>query len=110
MTLYELTGEWQQVLSMMEDPDVPEEAVRDTLEGLSGEIEEKADGYAIYGSLDGINFARYALIEDGSDTKHRLKSLTPGRIYYFRIHPYVEAGDHVVYSSSSNVRATLVLR
>ena len=46
MTLYELTGEWQQVLSMMEDPDVPEEAVRDTLEGLSGEIEEKADGYA----------------------------------------------------------------
>ena len=72
--------------------------------------EEKADGYAIYGSLDGINFARYALIEDGSDTKHRLKSLTPGRIYYFRIHPYVEAGDHVVYSSSSNVRATLVLR
>ena len=46
MTLYELTGEWQQVLSMMEDPDVPEEAVRNTLEGLSGEIEEKADGYA----------------------------------------------------------------
>ena len=46
MTLYELTGEWQQVLSMMEDPDVSEEAVRDTLEGLSGEIEEKADGYA----------------------------------------------------------------
>ena len=46
MTLYELTGEWQQLLDLMEDPDVPEEAVRDTLEGLSGEIEEKADGYA----------------------------------------------------------------
>ena len=72
--------------------------------------EEKADGYAVYGSVDGVNFERYALIKDGTDTAHRLKNLTAGRIYYFRIHPYVEAGDHVVYSSSSNVRATLVLR
>ena len=46
MTLYELTGVWQQVLSMMEDPDVPEKAGRDTLEGIGGEIEEKADAYA----------------------------------------------------------------
>ena len=69
----------------------------------------KADGYAIYISTDGINFERAALIKDGSDTAHRLTSLRAGRIYYFRVHTYVDAGDHNVYSSSSNVRATLVL-
>ena len=70
--------------------------------------EEKADGYVIYMSVDGVNFQRAATIKDGTDTAHRLKNLTAGRIHYFRIHPYVEAGDHTVYSSSSNVRATLV--
>lgn len=45
-TLYELTGQYAELLELMEDPDVPEEAVQDTLEGLSGEIEEKADNYA----------------------------------------------------------------
>ncbi|MBO7320235.1 MAG: fibronectin type III domain-containing protein [Clostridia bacterium] len=70
--------------------------------------EAKADVYEIYMSVDGITFERAALIKDGTDTAHRLKNLTPGRIYYFRIHPYVEAGDHTVYSSSSNVRASLV--
>ena len=72
--------------------------------------EEKADGYAIYMSTDGINFERAAVVDDGSDTAHRLKSLRSGRIYYFRIHPYVNAGDHTVYSSSSNVRAALILK
>lgn len=70
--------------------------------------EEKADGYAIYMSTDGINFERAAVIKDGSDTAHRLTSLKAGRIYYFRIHTYVDADDHSVYSNSSNVRATLV--
>ena len=72
--------------------------------------EAKADGYAIYMATDGINFSRVALIKDGADTAHRLKGLTAGKIHYFRIHPYVDAGEHVIYSSSSNVRATLVLK
>ena len=45
-TLYELTGQYKQLLDLMEDPDIPEETVRDTLEGIGGEIEEKADAYA----------------------------------------------------------------
>ena len=71
---------------------------------------EKADGYAIYMSVDGLNFERAALVKDGSTTTHKLSSLKAGRIYYFRIHPYVDAGDHTVYSASSNVRATLILK
>ena len=45
MTLFELTAEYQTLLNVMEDPDVDPQALEDTLEGLSGEIEEKADGY-----------------------------------------------------------------
>lgn len=45
-TLYELTEEWQQLIAMMGDPDVDPEVLQDTLEGLSGEIDDKGDNYA----------------------------------------------------------------
>lgn len=46
MTLYELTAEYQQLLELAEDPDVDEQTLTDTMDGLEGEIEAKADGYA----------------------------------------------------------------
>jgi len=46
MTLYELTAEYQQILELAEDPDIPEEVLADSLETLSLDIEDKADGYA----------------------------------------------------------------
>ena len=45
-TLYELTGQYQLLLALMEDPDVDPQIVEDSLEAVSGEIEAKADGYA----------------------------------------------------------------
>ena len=45
MTLYELTREYQELLAMMEDPEVDPQTVEDTLEGLDGEIEIKAENY-----------------------------------------------------------------
>ena len=45
-TLYELTSEYLQLLDMLEDPDMDEQTILDTLEGVGGELEEKADGYA----------------------------------------------------------------
>lgn len=44
MKLYELTGMYAQLESMADDLD--EQAVKDTLEGIEGEIEEKADNIA----------------------------------------------------------------
>lgn len=46
MRLYELTEQYEILQDMMYDPDVDEQIVRDTMEALWGEIEDKADGYA----------------------------------------------------------------
>lgn len=45
-TLYELTGQMQALLALMEDPDTDPQIIEDSLEAISGEIEVKADGYA----------------------------------------------------------------
>lgn len=44
--LYELTADYQALLVMAEDPETDPQAIKDTLEGLEGEIEDKADAYA----------------------------------------------------------------
>lgn len=46
MRLYELTEQYKALEDLSYDPEVDEQVYRDTMEGLWGEIEEKADGYA----------------------------------------------------------------
>lgn len=46
-TMHNLTADYLAVLEMAQDPDVPAEAIADTLEAIGGEIEEKADSYAV---------------------------------------------------------------
>jgi len=54
MTLYELTNDYMELLQMAEDPDIDEQAFLDTLEGIEGALEDKADGYAkVMRMLDG---------------------------------------------------------
>ena len=45
-TLYQLTAEYNEVLEMMDNPDIDVQCILDTLEGIEGEIEIKADNYA----------------------------------------------------------------
>ena len=45
-TLYQLTDDYLALLEMAEDPDIDEQALKDTMEGIEGEIEIKAEGYA----------------------------------------------------------------
>lgn len=47
MTLYELTEDYKRLLTMAETEELDDEALMDTLEGIQGEIEAKADGYAM---------------------------------------------------------------
>lgn len=46
-TLYEITGEYLQLLDMLtEEENLEEQVVKDTLEGIEGELEIKAENYA----------------------------------------------------------------
>lgn len=45
-TIYELTSDYLTVLAMATDPNIDPQAVTDTLEGIEGEFEDKADAYA----------------------------------------------------------------
>lgn len=44
--LYELTNDYETLLVMLYDEETDEQMILDTLEGIEGEIEDKADGYA----------------------------------------------------------------
>lgn len=46
MKLYELTEQYETLLDMLCDSEADEQVIKDTLEALDGEIEEKADNYA----------------------------------------------------------------
>jgi len=48
MKLYELTAQYDEALKTLSDMNLPQEVVEDTLEALSGEIEEKATNVAKY--------------------------------------------------------------
>ena len=45
-SLYELTADYLALLELAEDPDIDEQAFLDTLEGIEGALEDKADNYA----------------------------------------------------------------
>lgn len=54
MKLHELTGQYLALLELAEDESIDPEVIRNTLEGLDGELEEKADACAsIIFQLDG---------------------------------------------------------
>ena len=46
MKLYEIAGDYLALLQAIDEGDIPEEAIADTLEALEGEIEFKADNLA----------------------------------------------------------------
>lgn len=53
-TLYELTAEYKELLDMAEEQNLTQTDIKDTLEGMDYEFEDKADGYAkVLRSLDG---------------------------------------------------------
>lgn len=84
-TLYELTSEYMQLLEIAEDPDTDVQVLLDTMEGVSGEIEEKADGYAkvmkeleaeeqkIKNEVDRLNVRRLSLSNNIRAMKLRLQ-------------------------------------
>ena len=73
MTLYELTGQYLELLDMAEDADP--EVFADTLEGIDGEIEDKADNYAkVIRTLEGDAQSVKSEIDRLTEKKHFLEN------------------------------------
>lgn len=54
LSLYDMTKDWENVFEMLLDPEIPEEAIFDTIEMIEADMDVKADGYAkIIKSMDG---------------------------------------------------------
>lgn len=54
LSMYQMTEEWQNIFEMLCDPEVPEEAVLDTIELIEADMDLKADSYAkIMKTMDG---------------------------------------------------------
>ena len=52
-SLFDLVGEYKELYSIMTDSDADDQVIQDTMEGLTGEIEVKAQGYlAVMNQLD----------------------------------------------------------
>ena len=59
MTLYEISGAYQQVLEWADDPEVDQQTVMDTLEGIEGDLADKADSYIIVAKELEAEVAKY---------------------------------------------------
>lgn len=54
LSLYDMTEEWKSVFDMLLDPEIPEDAIFDTIEMIEADMDTKADSYAkIIKSMDG---------------------------------------------------------
>ena len=78
--LYELTKNYETVLNMLYDENIDEQMILDTLEGIDGEIEDKADNYAkIIKGMEAKRDARKAeakrLTDSASVLDNRIKYL-----------------------------------
>lgn len=46
LSLYQMSQEWEQVFEMLYDPDVPEDAIFDTIAMIEADMDTKAESYA----------------------------------------------------------------
>lgn len=79
-SIYELTGEYLELMDMLEDEEVDEQTIIDTLEALDGEIENKADNYAkiirsLESDIDGISKENDRLTARKKTYENRIKNL-----------------------------------
>lgn len=79
-SIYELNGSWQTVYQMIDDEEVDEQAIIDTLESIECEIEEKADNYAmvirnITSDVSGIDSEIKRLQKKKSVMENRIKAM-----------------------------------
>ena len=88
-SIYELTGEYLELMDMLEDEEIDEQTIIDTLEALDGEIENKADNYAkiilsLESDIDGISKENNRLATRKKTYENRIKWLKQNLEMYMR--------------------------
>lgn len=78
--LYQLTAEYEEIINMLYDPDVDEQVIFDTIEGIEMEFEDKADNYArltknLQADIDAMKAERDRLTMRLQATENRKKRL-----------------------------------
>lgn len=78
--IYELSSNWQQLQQLIEDGELDQEILQDTLEGINGEIEEKADGYAkvmknLQKDIDGLKAEEKRIADKRKVIENSIKSM-----------------------------------
>ena len=79
-TLYELKGDYLKLLEMLEDPEIEDQIVLDTLEGIDYELEIKAENYAkiireLEGTVEVIKAEKKRLSDKQSKLEANVKRL-----------------------------------
>ena len=69
MKLYELTNDYMDLLYAIDNEEIPEEAITDTLEAITASIEEKADNIACM--LKGLEAEAQAIKAEEDRLKER---------------------------------------
>lgn len=72
MKLYEIANDYLALMQAIEDEEIPEEAIADTLEAITGEIESKADNIACL--LKNISAEMAAIREEEKRLAERRKA------------------------------------
>lgn len=79
-SLYELKGDYLKLLEMLEDPEIDDQVVLDTLEGIDYELEIKAENYAkiireLEGTVEVIKAEKKRLSDKQSKLEENVKRL-----------------------------------
>lgn len=71
MKLYEIKDEYLNFLQMVEDGEIPEEAIKDTLEAIEGAFEEKADNLSCL--IKSLNYEADAIKQEAKALTERAR-------------------------------------
>lgn len=104
MKLYELAGDYRELMDKLESGELSEELLSDTLEGIRGAIEEKADGIACMLKALEADAAAIKAEEDKLSERRKSKERAYDRMRAYLSDMLLHAGVTNVETPRSQIR------
>lgn len=104
MKLYELAGDYRELMDKLESGELSEELLSDTLEGIRGAIEEKADGIACMLKALEADAAAIKAEEDKLSERRKSKERVYDRMRAYLSDMLLHAGVTNVETPRSQIR------